>query len=93
MSRLIHGICTFRNKVDKVEEEYIVKVQEKLKHYEDLEEAGMIYEIFYFKPFEQWDMCKRLPLIEDIKELGKTVFLTKAEAEQKLAEFRGGQND
>ena len=38
MSRLIHGICTFRNKVDKVEEEYIVKVQEKLKHYEDLEE-------------------------------------------------------
>lgn len=45
MSRLIHGICTFRNKVDKVEEEYIVKVQEKLKHYEDLEEQGRLIEL------------------------------------------------
>ena len=45
MSRLIHGICTFRNKVDKVEEEYIVKVQEKLKHYEDLEEAGRLIKL------------------------------------------------
>lgn len=45
MSRLVHGICTFRNKVDKVEEKYIVKVQEKLKHYEDLEEAGRLIEL------------------------------------------------
>lgn len=117
MSRLIHGICTFRNKVDKVEEEYIVKVQEKLKHYEDLEEAGRLIVL----PCKIGDTVYRLTtrcdkencppiacdkcdfdeqfvgirkfkfsyeaiyLVE--KQLGKTVFLTKTEAEAKLEEM------
>ena len=60
MSRLIHGICTFRNKVDKVEEEYIVKVQEKLKHYKDLEEAGRLIELDDSLPArDELDRCTR----------------------------------
>lgn len=44
MGRLVHEIYTFGNKVEKIEAEYIVKVQEKLAHYEDLEEQGRLIE-------------------------------------------------
>ena len=62
---------------------------DKLARFEDIEEVGMVYEVFYFKPYERWDKCKRLALITDAMDLGKNVFLTKAEAEAKLAELKG----
>lgn len=54
----------------------ILNLATKLKEYEDLEEQGRLVKFFsYF----------------DILEFGKTVFLTKSEAEAKLKELRGGK--
>lgn len=45
MGRLVHEIYTFGNKVEKIEAEYIVKVQEKLAYYENLEEQGLLIKL------------------------------------------------
>lgn len=45
MKRLTDGIYTFRGRIEDVENDYLLRVQEKLKHYEDLEESGRLIEL------------------------------------------------
>lgn len=42
MERLTTGIYTFQGKVEDVENQYLINVQQKLKEYEDLEEQGLL---------------------------------------------------
>ena len=42
MERLVDSIYTFKGKVEDVENDYIVKVQEKLKSLEDKQEQGLL---------------------------------------------------
>ena len=45
MERLVDNIYTFKGKVEDVENDYIIKVQEKLKAYEDKQEQGLLIEL------------------------------------------------
>ena len=45
MERLVDSIYTFKGKVEDVENDYIVKVQEKLKSMEDKQEQGLLLEL------------------------------------------------
>lgn len=45
MERLTTGIYTFQGKVEDVENQYLIKVQQKLKEYEDLEEQGLLLKL------------------------------------------------
>ena len=45
MSRLTTDIYTFKGKVEDVENDYLLKVQEKLREYEDLEEQGLLLKL------------------------------------------------
>ena len=45
MERLVDSIYTFKGKVEDVENDYIIKVQEKLKAYEDKQEQGLLIEL------------------------------------------------
>jgi hypothetical protein len=45
MERLVDSIYTFKGKVEDVENDYIIKVQEKLKYMEDKEEQGLLIEL------------------------------------------------
>lgn len=42
MERLVDDIYTFKGKVEDVENDYIIKVQKKVKEYEDAEEQGLL---------------------------------------------------
>lgn len=42
MERLTTDIYTFKDKVEDVENQYLIRVQQKLKEYEDLEEQGKL---------------------------------------------------
>ena len=76
---------------------------EKIAHYEDLEEAGRLITL-PCKPCERvwvangchepWQtVCSRIHQIVNIMEIGWAIGYTKAEAERKLAELKGGEQD
>jgi hypothetical protein len=117
MSRLTDDkIYTFDNHLDKCESAWVVKVQKRLKEYEDAEEQGLLLRL----PCKVGDIVYVIVMVLDYGEIGdkatktyyiterkfelymlsdygkyvfgKTVFLTKEEAEQKLAEIRGDNN-
>lgn len=110
------------------EAEKILKVAEKLKEYEDLEEQGLLLQFpcrvgdkifldfagfgkdideftvkdFHLDCFEDGEVIlfcdyesddKALSGQIDVMNFGKTVFLTREEAEAKLKELRGGENE
>ena len=80
---------------------------DKLKHYEDLEEAGRLIELpckvgtdtycilarYNFKRRESEYYIEVFPFEADMaKGMGEKFFLTKAEAKAKLAELKGENN-
>ena len=108
-------IYTFDNHLDKCESNWIVKVQKRLKEYEDAEEQGLLLRL----PCKVGDtlyclgcegiiyegICNGFELGEEervfivgktfawwrnFSRFGNLVFLTKEEAEQKLAEMKVG---
>ena len=77
---------------------------EELKEYQQLEEQGRLIklpckvgdDIYYILGIPNETPCtidKCVFELSDINDIGKTVFLTKSEAEAKLKELRGGEND
>ena len=72
---------------------------EKLAHYEDLEEQGRLIELpfklgtkiyrAYYDEVDEWEMTEWNAMLV-VKEFGKTVFLTKEEAEAKLQKLKEG---
>lgn len=82
------------------ENEQITKWFTKLKEYEDLEEQGRIIKlpcrigdtVYYILGIPNETPCaidKCTFELSDIKKIGKTLFLTREEAEAKLKELRG----
>lgn len=80
--------------------EEIDAVYRKLKEYEDLEEQGKLIklpckvgtDIYYILGIPSETPCtidSCVFKLSDIHKIGKTLFLTKAEAEAKLKELRG----
>ena len=83
--------------------EEIDAVYRKLKEYEDLEEQGRLIklpckvgdDIYYILGIPNETPCtidKCVFELSDINDIGKTLFLTKSEAEARLKELRGGEN-
>lgn len=75
-------------------------VYEKLAEYEDLEEQGRllklpceighrVYMIYQFCGEGAWEIEEHKIRLEDLENIGKTVFLTRLGAEAKLAEMEG----
>lgn len=71
---------------------------DKLAEYEDLEEQGKllklpvavgtwVYEVYQFMDEGAWEIDVHKIKLEDLDEIGKTVFLTRPEAERVLAEM------
>ena len=84
--------------------EEIDAVYRKLKEYEDLEEQGRLIklpckvgdDVYYILGIPNEMPCtidKCTFELSDINKIGKTLFLTKSEAEAKLKELRGERND
>lgn len=82
--------------------EYWLQVYFKLKDYEDLEELGRLVklpckvgtDVYYILGIPNETPCtidKCVFELSDIHEIGKTLFLTREEAEAKLEELRGGE--
>lgn len=87
-----------------VKEHDYVSAAEKLAEYEDLEEQGRLIklpckvgtDIYYILGIPNETPCtidKCTFELSDINKIGKTLFLTREEAEVKLKELRGGEND
>ena len=81
-------------------DEYKGKAVDKLAEYEDLEEQGKllklpckigqrVYMIYQFCGEGAWEIEEHKIILEDLENIGKTVFLTRQEAEQALAEMEG----
>lgn len=79
-------------------------VLQKLTEYEDLEEQGRLIklpckvgtDIYYILGIPNETPCtidKCTFELSDINKIGKTLFLAREEAEVKLKELRGGEND
>lgn len=77
---------------------------ERLGKYEDLEEQGRLIklpckvgdDVYYILGISNETPCtidKCTFELSDINKIGKTLFLTKSEAEAKLKELRGGENE
>lgn len=73
---------------------------DKLAEYEDLEEQGKllklpckigqrVYMIYQFCGEGAWEVEEHKIKLEDLENIGKTVFLTRPDAEQALAEMEG----
>lgn len=73
----------------------ILKLAEKLKEYEDLEEQGkllklpvpvgsLVYEPYQFMGDGAWEIDVHKIRLEDLDKIGKSVFLTREEAEAAL---------
>lgn len=73
---------------------------DKLAEYEELEEQGklpklpceighIVYMIYQFLEEGAWEIEEHKIRLEDLENIGKTVFLTHQEAEAKLAEREG----
>ena len=84
--------------------EEIDAVYRKLKEYEDLEEQGRLIklpckagtDVYYILGIPNETPCAIDSCafkLSDIHKIGKTLFLTKSEAEAKLKELRGGENE
>ena len=76
----------------------------QLKEYQSLEEQGRLIklpckvgdDVYYILVIPNETPCaidKCTFELSDINKIGKTLFLTQAEAEAKLKELRGGEND
>ena len=83
--------------------EYWLQVYFKLKDYEDLEELGRLVklpckvgtDVYYILGIPNETPCTIDSCVfelSDIHKIGKTLFLTREEAEAKLEELRGGIN-
>lgn len=81
----------------------ILNLATKLKEYEDLEEQGRLIKlpckvgdgVYYILGIPNETPCaidKCTFKLSDINKIGKTVFLTKSEAEEKLKELKGEEN-
>ena len=81
----------------------ISDVIDKLAEYEDLEEQGRLVklpckvgdDVYYILGIPNETPCaidKCTFELSDINKIGKTLFLTKSEAEAKLKELRGGED-
>lgn len=94
--------------VDIVDNEYSKanynKILTKLGEYEDLEEQGRLIKlpckvgdtVYYILGIPNKTPCtidKCTFGLSAINKIGKTLFLTKSEAEAKLKELRGGENE
>lgn len=87
-----------------VKEHDYVSAAEKLAEYEDLEEQGRLIklpckvgtDIYYILGIPNETPCtidKCTFELSDINKIGKTLFLTREEAEVKLKELRGGEDE
>ena len=74
--------------------------KEKLVEYETAEEDGRlvvlpckvgtrVYEIYQFCGYGAWEIEEHKIKLEDLDKIGKTVFLTREEAEKALKEMEG----
>ena len=88
----------FRSDSDKLPS--YVAIYERLREYENLEEQGKllklpceighrVYMIYQFCGEGAWEIQEHKIRLEDLENIGKTVFLTRQEAEDKLAEIEG----
>lgn len=102
MERLTNSDKEIPTLVDNAE--YWLQVYFKLKDYESLEEQGRLIElpckvgddIYYILGIPNETPCtidKCVFELSDINNIGKTLFLTKSEAEAKLKELGGGENE
>ena len=84
--------------------EYWLQVYFKLKDYEDLEEHGILVklpckvgtDIYYILGIPNETPCTIDSCVfelSDIQKIGKSLFLTREEAEAKLKELRGGEDE
>lgn len=80
------------------------EVLEKLAEYEDLEEQGKllklpceigqrVYMIYQFCGKGAWEIEEHKIRLEDLENIGKTVFLTREEAEAALKELERGKGE
>lgn len=78
----------------------LANCEQRLKYYKDLEEEGKllklpvavgtwVYEVYQFMDEGAWEIDVHKIKLEDLDEIGKTVFLTRPEAERVLAEMEG----
>ena len=61
--------------------------------WDDVQEKVVVKGKTYYRRIHKHKVSKSTFGYTDIEEIGKTVFLTKSEAEEKLKELRGGEND
>lgn len=82
----------------------VIQALEKLEDYKNLEEQGRLIklpckvgtDIYYILGIPNETPCVIESCVfelSDIQKIGKTLFLTKSEAEAKLKELRGGKNE
>lgn len=92
MERLVEELYTFKGKVEDCENDYIISVQEKLREYENLEEQGLLLRLPCKVGDSIYSVVEDGLSIVELKfslsfyvrrknDFGKTVFLTKAEAD------------
>lgn len=102
MERLTNSVKEIPTLVDNAE--YWLKVYFKLTDYEDLEEQGRLVklpckegtDVYYILGIPNETPCtidSCVFKLSDIHKIGKTLFLTKSEAEEKLKELRGEENE
>lgn len=86
------------------EHKQVAEYLKKLKEYEDLEKQSRLIklpckvgdDVYYILGIPNETPCvidKCTFELSDINKIGKTLFLTKSEAEAKLKELRGGKNE
>ena len=61
--------------------------------WDDVQEKVVVKGKTYYRTVHKHKVSKSTFGYTDIEEIGKTVFLTKSEAEAKLKELRGGENE
>ena len=61
--------------------------------WDDIQEKVKVAGKTYYRTVRKYKVSKSTFGYSDIEEFGKTVFLTKSEAEAKLKELRGGENE
>ena len=61
--------------------------------WDDVQEKVVVKGKIYYRTIHKHKVSKSTFGYTDIEEIGKTVFLTKSEAEAKLKELRGGENE
>ena len=106
MERLVDNIYTFKGKVENVENDYIIKVQEKLKSLEDKQKQGLLIELpvplgtMVFCIDTEWEDDGNYYFIHEYRfrvdmldEWGKWVFATRSEAEEALAKMGEREHD